>query len=90
MVLEVFHNEGDEVPVLMNMMVIGQAGETGDWNTAGEPSPSASAPEAVAPQSISAATVSAAVIQEESVVREAHTASATGAISPREIGRAHV
>ena len=82
-VLEVFHNEGDEVPVLMNMMVIGQAGETGDWNTAGEPSASDSAPEAVAPQSISAATVSAAVIQEESVVREAHTASATGAISPR-------
>lgn len=36
-VLEVFHKEGDEVPVLMNMMVIGQPGETGDWNTEAKP-----------------------------------------------------
>lgn len=36
-VLEVFHKEGDEVPVLMNMMVIGQPGETGDWNTEVKP-----------------------------------------------------
>jgi pyruvate dehydrogenase E2 component (dihydrolipoamide acetyltransferase) len=84
-VLEVFHNEGDEVPVLMNMMVIGQPGETGDWNAAGDAAPV----QEKAPESVSSAAVSTPAATESAVAGApaatvAGTASAsTGAISPR-------
>lgn len=82
-VLEVFHNEGDEVPVLMNMMVIGEPGETGDWNAAGETAPvQENTPEPVssAAGSTPAAPVSPAIPAVASVTG---VSASTGAISPR-------
>lgn len=80
-VLEVFHSEGDEVPVLMNMMVIGEPGETGNWNAAGETAP---VPDKV-PESVSVSAVSTPVSPTVAPVASfaAGASTNTGAISPR-------
>lgn len=83
-VLEVFHNEGDEVPVLMNMMVIGQPGETGDWNAAGEAAPVQSTTPLAETQVVAAApavAVSATPVEAPAAV--AGLSAGSGAISPR-------
>lgn len=77
-VLEVFHNEGDEVPVLMNMMVIGEPGETGNWNTAGDTAPVQS----ISPESVSASAVSTPTAT-TAVATAIGAKTSTGSISPR-------
>ena len=78
-VLAVFYNEGDEIPVLENVMVIGQEGENIDEFLKG--APAAEAPAAAAPE------VKAAAVQApEITVHESAPAVAVEgkrAISPR-------
>lgn len=80
-VLEVFHNEGDEVPVLMNMMVIGEPGETGDWNAGGETAPV----QEKTSESVSASAVStpATPVSPAATPAAVDVKTTTGAISPR-------
>lgn len=80
-VLEVFHNEGDEVPVLMNMMVIGEPGETGDWNAGGETAPV----QEKTSESVSASAVStlATPVSPATTPAAVDAKTSTGAISPR-------
>lgn len=80
-VLEVFHNEGDEVPVLMNMMVIGEPGETGDWNAGGETAPV----QEKTSESVSASAVStpATPVSPATTLAAVDVKTTTGAISPR-------
>ena len=80
-VLEVFHNEGDEVPVLMNMMVIGEPGETGDWNAGGETAPV----QEKTSESVSASAVStpATPVSPATTPAAVDAKTTTGAISPR-------
>ncbi|MDD3166566.1 MAG: dihydrolipoamide acetyltransferase family protein [Bacteroidales bacterium] len=73
-ILDIFYNEGDEVPVLDNMLVIGQPGET--YEAAAAPAPEAeAAPEAAAAPAVDAApAVQAAVApvaEAKAVVRDA-------------------
>jgi pyruvate dehydrogenase E2 component (dihydrolipoamide acetyltransferase) len=77
-VLDVFFAEGDEIPVLTNVLVIGNAGEsTAEFN----PDGSAPAAEAAQPQAAQTATPAAAPIQ--SVSTETKTVSApTGTNAP--------
>ena len=80
-VLAVFYNEGDEIPVLENVMVIGQEGENIDDLMAGAPAAEAPAAAAAAPE------VKAAAVQApEITVHESAPAVAVEgkrAISPR-------
>ena len=79
-VLAVFYNEGDEIPVLENVMVIGQEGENIDEFLKG-------APQAEAPAAAAAPEVKAAAVQApEITVHESAPAVAVEgkrAISPR-------
>ena len=80
-VLAVFYNEGDEIPVLENVMVIGQEGENIDDLLSGAPAAEAPAAAAAAPE------VKAAAVQApEITVHESAPAVAVEgkrAISPR-------
>ncbi|MBR5033973.1 MAG: 2-oxo acid dehydrogenase subunit E2 [Bacteroidales bacterium] len=79
-VLAVFYNEGDEIPVLENVMVIGQEGENIDDLLAG--APAAEAPAAAAAPEVKAAAVQAPEI---TVHESAPAVAVEGkrAISPR-------
>jgi len=78
-VLECFYNDGDEVPVLLNMMVIGQPGE--DYAALlGESIPVETAPESKVVESV---TVAAEVSKPEVIVASVSNTSANQFISPR-------
>jgi len=76
--LDIFYEEGDEVPVLTNVCVIGTAGESADaYRPGGTASKSIESPETVVNQK---ATTSKT---EESATKAVNQETGTGAISPR-------
>jgi pyruvate dehydrogenase E2 component (dihydrolipoamide acetyltransferase) len=82
-VLEVFHNEGDEVPVLMNMMVIGQPGETGDWNSVAASSEDTASKAEVAPAEPTQPSIEAPSATAPQPTSPLPASASSGAISPR-------
>lgn len=78
-VLEIFYGEGDEIPVLNNVMVIGAAGESVDeFRTAGAP---AAAPVEEKKEEVKAAATPAP--QAAPTAAAAASAGASSAVSPR-------
>jgi pyruvate dehydrogenase E2 component (dihydrolipoamide acetyltransferase) len=78
-VLECFYQDGDEVPVLLNMMVIGQPGE--DYAALlGDSAPVETAPESKVTETVA---VAAEVSKPEVVAAPVSNASASQFISPR-------
>lgn len=83
-VLECFYNDGDEVPCLLNMMVIGQPGE--DYSALlGDTKPAASAPEEAPAAKPAAIVETAPVVQTASVKASTPTVEkgVAGFVSPR-------
>ena len=80
-VLAVFYNEGDEIPVLENVMVIGQEGENIDEFLKGAPQAEAPAAAAAAPEVKPAATIAPEITVHESA--PAVAVEGKRAISPR-------
>ena len=77
--LAILHEEGDDVPCLENVCVIGQAGEDVSAFTAAAPAEEVKAEEASAPKAEAVAPATEAPAAEAA----ATAAAATGAISPR-------
>ena len=76
--LDIFYEEGDEVPVLTNVCVIGAAGESTDaYRPSGTASKSAESSETVVKQETTTAK------NEESATKSVNQEAVTGAISPR-------
>ena len=80
-VLAVFYNEGDEIPVLENVMVIGQEGEDISDLLKGAPAAEAAPTAAVAPEVKAAATIAPEITVHESA--PAVAVEGKRAISPR-------